>query len=177
MFLLESEQLILLALDFESLSLLKSDRVLLEKHLALDFTGHKVSPEIQIEIKRDLRCRIQEVYENAVDYLWYTSWEIILKVKNQSVGAIGLTGIPDENGETMLGYYIDERNRNNGFASEAIKTLTKWAFLNKKLIQINAYTQNNNISSQKVLQKNGFILAGNDEDLMHWKLKRNTKNK
>ncbi len=169
---IETPHLKIVALDYESLILLKRDRILLEKHLDLNFTGHKVSSEVQDEIKSELHYRIEDVQENPEHFEWYTSWEIILKEQEESIGAIGFTALPDENGTSTFGFYIDERHRNRGYASEALAAMTQWAFKNNKLLQITANTSHQNKNSQKVLKKIGFVIVGTDNDMIYWELKR-----
>jgi len=172
MFAIDTVRLNLIPLDFECLALLKRDRILLEKHLNLNFTGHKVSFEVQEEIKKDLNYRIEDVKENPEQFEWFTSWEIILKGQEESIGAIGFTRPPDENGTTSIGFYIDERHRKRGFATEALAAMTNWAFTNSTLLQIEAETLAQNKISQKVLQKNNFIITGFEKEIVNWELKK-----
>ena len=170
---IETANLILLALDYESLLYLKKDRILLENHLELKFADHQLSEETKIEIRNDLKFRINEVLENPSNYGWFTSWEIILKSQHISIGGIALTGIPDHNGATSISYFIDKRHRGLGFATEAVKAMTNWAFENKKLKKIHALSPIKNKASQKVLQKCGFIRHETQADIISWELKRN----
>ena len=59
-----------------------------------------------------------------------------------------------------LGYYIGAEFAGNGFMSEAIKLILKFAFQNLKLHRIEANVQPHNLSSIAVLKKNGFIKEG-----------------
>jgi hypothetical protein len=34
------------------------------------------------------------------DFAWYSNWEIILEEENRSIGGIGYSGLPDDNGCT-----------------------------------------------------------------------------
>jgi len=172
MFRIETNRLILLALDIESLMLLKKDRILLEKHLNLEFSGHQISGETLEEVNDAMKFWIEGVEQNPDNYEWYTAWEIILKEKNQSIGGIGFTGLPDENGSTIVGYHVDERFRNEGFASEALQAMVNWAFKNEKLKQLIADTQKDNIASQQVLLKNGFEKESDNNELISWVLPR-----
>ena len=67
MFAIDTVRLNLIPLDFESLTLLKRDRILLEKHLNLNFTGHKVSFEVQEEIKKEIGSINERSYWRAED--------------------------------------------------------------------------------------------------------------
>ena len=102
-----------------------------------------------------------------VNRLWYTAWEISLRETGERVGDICFKGTP-ENNETEIGYGIDEQHRNRGYASEAVKALTEWAFSNSgELYFVTAQAAPENNASIRVLQKNGFVPAGQgDEGLL-----------
>ena len=102
-----------------------------------------------------------------VNRLWYTAWEIYLRDTGERVGDMCFKGTP-ENNETEIGYGIDEQHRNKGYASEAVKALTEWAFSNSgELYFVTAQADPENTSSIRVLQKNGFVPAGRgDEGLL-----------
>jgi [ribosomal protein S5]-alanine N-acetyltransferase len=111
---------------------------------------------------------------NPENFYWYTNWEIILTEKNISIGGIGFAGYP-ENGETMVGYMIDQKFQNQGIASEALDCLLNWAFMDPVLQTVNADTPKDNLPSQKVLLKNSFIQTGEGQvehtqtmKVFHW---------
>ena len=91
-----------------------------------------------------------------LEFTWYTNWEIILKEKSCSIGGIGLSGMPNNEGCTEIGYVIDQKFRGLGFATEAVHTLKTWAFKDTDLKILKAETPTDNLNSQKVLQKNNF---------------------
>jgi RimJ/RimL family protein N-acetyltransferase len=99
------------------------------------------------------------------DFLWYTNWEIILKEKSCSVGGIGLGGMPNNEGSTDVGYFIDQKFRGLGIASEALEAIKSWAFQDPDLNKLRAETPLDNLSSQKVLEKNQFQQKGQKEIL------------
>ncbi|MFN8256378.1 MAG: GNAT family N-acetyltransferase [Bacteroidales bacterium] len=171
---IKTQNLVLLALDYESLCLLKKDRILLENHLELNFADHQLSEEIKTEIKNDLKFRIDDVLENPAHFEWYTFWEIILKSQHISIGGIALSGYPDHTGTTSISYFIDKRQRGKGYATEAVTAMTGWAFRNEKLKTIHALSPSKNKNSQRVLQKCGFIKGKSNADIINWELKRET---
>ena len=169
---IETNQLLLIALDLEHLKLLKQDRILLEKHLEIEFSDHQLSSETKYEIVNDLTYRLVDVSENPEQYEWFTSWEIILKERNQSIGSVAFSGFPDNDESLALSYYVDERFRNMGYATEALMAITKWAFNNKKILQISAETTSWNHSSNKVLKKCGFSIIDSANELISWELRQ-----
>jgi len=172
---IETNQLELIALDLESLHLLRQDRILLEKHLDIEFSDHQLSQDIKNDFKYELFNKINDVSENIEIYEWYTNWEIILKSQRQSIGSIGFSGYPDETGTAKIGFYIDERFRNRGHATEAIEAMVNWAFNSEQLIQIVAETLPENEPSNKLLAKCGFSFNNLIDGLNSWHLKRKNK--
>jgi ribosomal-protein-alanine N-acetyltransferase len=59
-----------------------------------------------------------------------------------------------------LGYYLGEKFTRQGFMSEAIELILRFAFKDLKLHRIEANVQPHNLSSLAVLQKNGFTKEG-----------------
>ncbi len=83
---------------------------------------------------------------------------IRIKENNAFVGGIGLH--LDNHRKAELGYWIAEPFWNNGFATEAVKAITKFGFENIHLNKIFALYFEDNPSSGKVLQKNNFNNEG-----------------
>jgi [ribosomal protein S5]-alanine N-acetyltransferase len=104
------------------------------------------------------------------DPLFYTMWIVIEKNKKAIIGGICFHGEPDPIGEVEIGYGIDEDYRNNGYMTETIAGLIRWAKSNHRIKSIRAETDNDNKSSIKVLEKNGFVITRQGDDLIHMKL-------
>jgi ribosomal-protein-alanine N-acetyltransferase len=75
--------------------------------------------------------------------------------------------MPDQDGVTMVGYFLDKKYRQKGFASEALKTLIDWAATDFSLKTIIADTPVDNLASQNVLIKQGFKEFGLIEEVKH----------
>jgi RimJ/RimL family protein N-acetyltransferase len=103
---------------------------------------------------------IPQTAKFPMDYYWYTNWEIIQHSTSCSVGGIGLSGLPDNAGTTEIGYVIDQKFRGQGIATEAVKALADWAFLDVGLKILRAETPVDNEGSQRVLEKNKFQKTG-----------------
>ena len=65
-----------------------------------------------------------------------------------------------ENYRTELGYMILPEHHNKGYVTEAVKTLLNFAFNEMRFNSIEATIDPENIASEKVLQKNGFVKEG-----------------
>jgi ribosomal-protein-alanine N-acetyltransferase len=96
---------------------------------------------------------------------WF-GWYAITKSKPQTlIGAGGFIGLPDENGEIMMGFSVSKDWYNQGYATEMSRPLIDRALADERIKIIAAYTTISNISSRKVLKKLGFTRVGtNDSD-------------
>lgn len=73
------------------------------------------------------------------------------------VGSINLT--PDNDDETKgeIGYYLGSEFTGKGYMIKTVTTLTEFAFKNLRYKEIYGKVHKDNIGSQKVLLKSGFI--------------------
>lgn len=117
---IKTERLKLLPLD--SNSLLQSIENYAQMQIDL---GLKVSSELlDEEMQYAMGVRYKKVLEDINNYKWLTNWAIILKEENTIIGFIMIKGCPNENGEVIVGYGIEEGYRNKGYATEALKELS-----------------------------------------------------
>lgn len=154
------------------------------KHLALSLEDYgKMQSDLGLRISKTIldegmqyamKVRLRKVLEDTQNYLWLTNWAIVHKEENVIIGFIMIKGYPNENGEVIVGYGIDEdKYRRNGYATEALKGLTKWIFENPKAMCIIADTEKTNIPSHKVLQKVGAVKYKETDELVWWKIEKN----
>lgn len=87
-------------------------------------------------------------------------WAMFLKKNNEFVGSFAI--IPVENSSRLqLGYALVKKDWGKGYASECVKAGLDYAFNRLGLNEIAGITFSNNISSQRVLLKNGFEFESN----------------
>ena len=174
MLFIESERLKLLPLTHELLLLLyRSDRAEMEQVLGLAPSSMQIEPLYQEEITDALiNFWLPKTLDNPDRYEWYTNWEIVLKDTNTSIGGIGFAGYPDENGETEVGYMLDQQYQGLGYAVEALEAIVNWAFTNKDVSVVNARTPVDNIPSRRLLEKAGFSELETGEGLVKYQKQR-----
>lgn len=102
-------------------------------------------------------------------------WGMFSHNDQEFVGSFAL--IPVEGSDRLqLGYAILKENWGKGWASEAIRGGIQYAFLHLKLTEIAAITYPENLPSQKLLLKNGFVFEKTfreeDKDLSLYLLRR-----
>ena len=95
---------------------------------------------------------------NPDQWEWYAIWMIELK-DGTHIGELCFKGL-DPNGIAEIGYGISEKYRNNGYAAEAVKAVSEWALAQPGVNSVESETDPDNKSSQRVLEKCGFVRSG-----------------
>lgn len=166
---LETERLKLLPLQVHNLALSVENYAEMETDLGTIVTNTMLDEEMKYAMK----VRLRKVLEDPENYLWLTNWAVVLKEENRIIGFIMIKGYPNENGEVIVGYGINEKYRRNGYATETLKRLTEWIFENPKALCIIADTEKLNKPSHKVLENLGAIKYKEDDELVWWKIENN----
>ena len=89
---------------------------------------------------------------------WYTAWLIELPT-GERVGDLCFKGL-SEDGVTEIGYGLLPEFRGRGYASEAVKAAVRWAAEQDGVRTIEAETDPENLASQSVLARVGFVPTG-----------------
>jgi ribosomal-protein-alanine N-acetyltransferase len=87
-------------------------------------------------------------------------WAIVDRQTASLVGDAGFKGAPDEGGGCEIGYSIISSFRQRGYATEAVGIILHWASRCRRIRTIHAEALENNLASQRVLEKHGFLFAG-----------------
>ena len=174
---INSDRLRLIPLDNQLLTIWNSEgRNKMETHLGINPSNWQVSDFDQVETEDALiNFWIPMTAEHLNDFFWFTNWDIVLESENISIGGIGFAGFPDQEGVTMVGYFIDGNHREKGYATEALTCLIDWAKTEPSLKTIIADTPFFNLLSQNVLKKAGFKEFSISE-IEHLNKKIQTKN-
>lgn len=77
--------------------------------------------------------------------------------------------IPNENREVEIGYGLGKKHEHFGYMTEAVEAFCTWGKKQASVKHIIAETEIDNFSSQRVLQRNGFIEYFRDKTIW-WKL-------
>lgn len=170
MFYIKTERLRLIPLTYEQLQLLSESRLRLEQALGLNISSMKMDAVFEAEINDALHhFWLPQTKLNPEKFMWYTSWEIVLTETNTVIGGIGFGGYP-ESGSTEIGFMIDANHHGMGYAYEALKAMTFWAFTNSDAQTIIARTEATNAAAQKLLRKAGFVLDSDDGIIITFRL-------
>ena len=90
--------------------------------------------------------------------IWYAIWLIEL-ADGTLVGTTCFKGL-NQDGIVEVGYGVEAAYEGNGYATEAVSAIAQWASEQKGVKQIEAETDPENIASQRVLTKAGFVKNG-----------------
>ncbi len=165
---LETERLNIVPLQPHQLALSLENYGKMQMELGLRVTNTILDEEMQYAMK----VRLRKALEDVENYLWLTNWAIIHKEENQIIGFIMIKGRPNEIGEVIVGYGIDEAYRRNGYATEVLNRLTGWIFENPKASSVIADTEKENMPSHKLLQNVGAFKFKETDELIWWKIER-----
>lgn len=96
---------------------------------------------------------------------------IVRSDDDQAIGGIGWHGPPSA-GSVEIGYDLCESARGNGYATEALRSAARWALDQPGVDVVLARTEEENVASQRVMERAGFVRIETDEDLLHYELGR-----
>lgn len=179
---INTERLTLIPLDIENYILYLEDTNKVEENLGLIVTNTVIEEPLKIAH----HSRLKKVIENKNTYLWETNWLVVLKEENRIIGGIMIKGMPNENGEVIIGYGTDDSYQKKGYMTEAVNGLIEWIFESPSALSIIADTDKDNDPSHKVLMRNGFKKykettetsdEGEIEELVWWRLDKVHENK
>jgi [ribosomal protein S5]-alanine N-acetyltransferase len=173
MYFIESERLKLIPLTYQQLLLQAQNPEVLPQILNIQRAPLTLEPTFEAEMLEALQnfwLPNTLLYPDL--YYWYTNWYLVEKHRNIAVGGIGFGGYPNDFGETTIGYMLGHEYRGNGYATEALQTLSGWGFSFSILKAIKADTQPGNQPSQRVLERAGFRHTHSDSQLRYYRLQK-----
>jgi RimJ/RimL family protein N-acetyltransferase len=108
-----------------------------------------------------------ELEEHGADRGPFGLFQVVLTADDGAevvIGDIGFHAPPDELGEVSIGFGIVPAARRHGYASEALRTLLRWALAQPEVRAVHADTDLVNLASQRVLQAAGMRLVADEGD-------------
>ena len=127
-------------------------------------TDEEMKQLILVETNEAIKQAYTEMLEGCQAHptqrMWYAVW--FLNVSDGSVETIGdlsFKGITND-GMVEIGYGIHTQYEGNGYMTEAVEALARWAASQPTVTRVEAETDPENIASQKVLTKAGFVANG-----------------
>lgn len=109
-----------------------------------------------------------EMIQNTISKNEGINWAITLKGNDQLIGVAGFYRIEPENYRCELGYMLLPEYHNNGYITEVIPTILSYAFTTLQFHSVSAIIDPNNIASERVLQKTGFVKEAHIRENEYW---------
>ncbi len=109
----------------------------------------------------DAVSKLIQTYQTEFENRESVCWVVCLAEKMKPVvGTVEIFGIDSRTEKVDIGYSICEEYWGKGIATEVVQFLTKYLFEKIEVNRIQAHVMPENIPSNKVLQKNNYILEG-----------------
>lgn len=89
-----------------------------------------------------------------------SEWGIVYKENNKLIGTCGYVWWLPAHARAEIGYALSRMYWNKGLMTEAVKEVIKFGFEKMALNRIEARCKMENIASQRVLEKLGFVFEG-----------------
>jgi len=156
MFEITTERLRLVPLELDYLLMLKDSRSEFENALGLNESNLSFSGVYQDIRMEQLEFWLENAQSLDEDYRWHTNWEIVNTELNESIGTASFFGAPNRKGEVILGYFIGEQHRRQGYMTEALKSLSDWAIKFGKAKRVISFVESESAALDGLLQKCGF---------------------
>ncbi|RDW16490.1 N-acetyltransferase [Oceanobacillus arenosus] len=99
-------------------------------------------------------------YQTILDNSTGIRWGITLKGKDEVIGSCGFLNMVSEHYRTEIGYELNRSYWGKGIANEALQAVVSYGFKYFNLQRIEALIEPPNISSRKLVEKQGFIREG-----------------
>ena len=164
---LQTERLLLIALNLEQLdlALYHQHRLAEQLHIYIDADVFSEESRQAMMIKM---ARMSHIERSL--HPWYTYFLIVQAEDRRAVGVCGFKGSPTPAGWAEVGYAMHPGYRNRGYMTETVRSMVQWAFQQESCTCVTAETLRDNFASQRVLQKAGLALDRAGENMVYWRI-------
>jgi ribosomal-protein-alanine N-acetyltransferase len=116
--------------------------------------------ELDMEMKKAYSEMLDGFRQNPEQRIWYAVWNMQLNDETgRSVGDLCFKGL-NANGMVEIGYGIKKEYEGQGYMTEAVTAMARWASEQIGVKYVEAEADPENKASQRVLEKAGFRLNG-----------------
>ena len=156
----------MLTINFHPFKNLETERLLLRRVSSDDVNEImelRGNPETMKYIPRPLVTNTDEalahikMIDDKIEANEGINWAITLKGNPKLIGVIGHYRIQPENHRCEIGYMILPQYNGQGIVTEAVKAVLQYGFDDLQMHSIEGVIDPDNIASEKVLLKNGFV--------------------
>ena len=128
-----------------------------------------MSPADRAEVSPDWLARVRA---STTPDPWTLGFAIVNRTDGKVVGSCGYKGPPGPDGVVEIAYGVEPAFQGRGYATEAARVLTDYAFRSGAVCVVRAHTRPHNNASTRVLTKCGFERVGeviDPEDGLVWR--------
>ena len=107
--------------------------------------------------------------------VWHHGFALVDRDENLVVGNTAFVGPPNDAGEVEIAYGVVPSFEGRGYATQAARALTEFAFADDRVKTVIAHTLPERNASTRILEKNVFTYAGeieHPEDGLIWRWER-----
>lgn len=166
---LESDRLLMFPLTLREMKLYIQPGNLLESELGLQVGERVITPELTDALTHSIMPSLEDPGRK---FEFLTLWTIILKDEQIMVGDCCFKGEPGFKKDVEIGYGTYPAFQGKGYMSEAIQMLSEWALSQPGIELVLAETLQENVASQRILQKAGFRMYKEERMMRFWKKTR-----
>lgn len=114
----------------------------------------------------DVKTWLEPSYHDPKNLIW------VIRKQGQTIGLFEVYFAAEysdlETGVCRIGYFLDFREHNRGYATEALFAVVNWLFLYAEIERIEAGVTLHNVASYRILEKVGFIREKIVENNWEW---------
>jgi RimJ/RimL family protein N-acetyltransferase len=101
-----------------------------------------------------------EWYEKNYDEGKGIAWKIIDKITGKRIGVVAYYFHKPEHKKAEIGFWIFPRYWNKGITTEVLRAVVKYCHEKKDIHRLEAFVEEGNVASSRVLEKLGFVYEG-----------------
>lgn len=116
-----------------------------------------------------VKGQLEKTEKYSSDYLWHSFCFLVRKSDRVVVGSADFKDIPNTDKEVEIGYGLGKEFEHNGYMTEAVQAMCKWALKQENVSHIIAETDIDGFASQRILQRCGFVEKRREETIW-WQL-------
>jgi len=142
----------------------KTNFVKTERLIIYPLSDSEMENKIVLETDMDMKRAYSEMLDGCKQKpehrIWYAVWNIQLNDETgRSVGDLCFKGL-NSNGMVEIGYGIKKEYEGQGYMTEAVTAMARWASEQIGVKYVEAEVETDNKPSQRVLEKAGFCFYG-----------------
>ncbi|WHZ05592.1 GNAT family protein [Neobacillus sp. YX16] len=147
----------------------ETDRLFLRKATKVD-ANHMFTYLSNKDVVKHMGLEPFQTLNDVYDEInWYQSiydegsgirWGITLKDSDKVIGSCGFLNIKSKHHRAEVGFELSKEYWGKGIASEALEAVLRYGYQHFQLERIEALIEPNNVPSQKLVERQGFIREG-----------------